>query len=83
MIGSQPSATSAVACTLLPMSDAHQIGMSLRTGWLISLSGLPSPVPSPSGSGTCTASPSYTSFSRRHTMRHTSMYSLMRVSGFS
>ena len=58
MIGSQPSACSAVASTLLPMSDAHQIGMSARTGWLMSLSGLPSPVPCPAGSGTFTASPS-------------------------
>ena len=32
-------------------SDATQIGMSARTGWLISFSGLPSPVPRPSGSG--------------------------------
>ena len=59
MIGSQPSATSAVASTLLPISDAHQIGMLDRTGWLMSLSGLPSPVPSPSGSGIWTVSPSY------------------------
>ena len=58
MTGSQPSACSAVACTLRPISDAHQIGISLRIGWLISFSGLPSPVPSPSGSGTRTAWPS-------------------------
>ena len=61
MIGSQPSATSAVASTLRPLSDAHQIGMSVRTGWLMSLSGLPSPVPSPAGSGIWTVSPSYSS----------------------
>ena len=65
------------------MSDAHQIGMSARTGWLISLSGLPRPVPCPAGSGTCTASPSYTTGSRRQVMRQMSMYSLMRVIGFS
>ena len=51
MIGSQPSAISAVAVTLRPFRLAHQIGISLRTGWLISFSGLPSPVPSPGGSG--------------------------------
>ncbi len=58
MIGSQPSAYWAVVSTLLPMSDAHQIGMSARTGWLMSFSGLPSPVPSSGGSGILTASPS-------------------------
>ena len=58
MIGSQPSAISAVASTLLPISDAHQIGIVDRTGWLMSLSGLPSPVPWPSGSGTWTVWPS-------------------------
>jgi hypothetical protein len=83
MIGSQPSAWAAVASTLLPMSDAHQMGMSARTGWLMSLSGLPRPVPWPAGSGTCTASPSYTTGSRRQVMRQMSMYSLIRVIGFS
>src|SRR5262249_47202795 len=72
----------AVACTALFVSDAHQIGIADRTGWLTILSGLPSPVPPPSGTGTFTVSPSYTSGSRFHTVRQTSMYSLMRVSGF-
>ena len=58
MTGSQPSACSAVASTLLPISDAHQMGMLERTGWLMSLSGLPSPVPSPAGNGTFTTRPS-------------------------
>jgi hypothetical protein len=83
MIGIHPSATSAVACTLLPMSDAHQIGTSARTGWLMSLSGLPRPVPCSGGSGICTVSPSNTSVSRRRTRRQTSMYSLILVIGFS
>ena len=51
MIGSQPSAISAVAVTLRPIKLAHQMGISLRTGWLMSFSGLPSPVPSPGGNG--------------------------------
>ncbi len=38
-----------LAVTLLPIRLAHQIGMSARTGWLISFSGLPSPVPCPAG----------------------------------
>ena len=37
--------TSAVAVTLSPMRLAHQIGMSVRTGWLMSFNGLPRPVP--------------------------------------
>ena len=57
--------------------------MSDRFGWLISFSGLPSPVPCPAGSGTCTVWPSYTTGSRCHTMRHTSMYSRMRGIGCS
>ena len=52
MIGSQPSACSAVASTLRPIRLAHQIGMFGRTGWLINFSGLPNPVPWPAGSGT-------------------------------
>ncbi len=44
-MGSQPSATSAVIATFFAPSEATQIGMRGRTGWLMILSGLPSPVP--------------------------------------
>ena len=57
-IGSQPSASLAVSVTLLPISEAQNTGMSARLGWLISLSGLPSPVPWPGGNGMCTVWPS-------------------------
>ena len=50
-IGSQPSATSAVMATFFSPRAATQIGMRGRTGWLINLRGLPSPVPSPGGRG--------------------------------
>ena len=83
MIGSHPSATSAVAATALPMSDAHQIGTASRTGRLISFSGLPRPVPSPSGSGMSIVCPWKSMTSRRTTRRTTSIVSLMRMSGFS
>ena len=72
-IGSQPSACCAVALTDRPIRLAQKIGMVSRTGWLISLSGLPSPVPSPSGSGTFTVGPSYTTFSRLRVIRQTLM----------
>ena len=82
-IGSQPSASCAVAVTLRPIRLAHQMGISWRTGWLISFSDLPRPVPCPSGSGTCTVCPLYSNFSRRQIIRQLSMYSLMRTIGFS
>ena len=82
-IGNHPSAWRAVAATLLPIRLAQNTGMSARFGWLISLSGLPRPVPWPAGSGTCTVWPSYTTGSRRHSIRHTSMYSRIRGIGCS
>lgn len=57
-IGSQPSARRAVSVTDLPITDAQKIGMSARTGWLISFSGLASPLPWSAGSGTVTTLPS-------------------------
>ena len=50
-MGSHPSATSAVMATFFSPSAATQIGIRGRTGWLISLRGLPSPVPSSGGQG--------------------------------
>ena len=83
-MGSQPSATSAVMATFFSPSAATQIGMRERTGWLISLSGLPRPVPSPAGSGMWYAAPSWVSgASRAHTSRQISMISRVRVSGRS
>ena len=83
-IGSQPSATSAVMATFFSPSAATQIGMRGRTGWLMSLSGLPSPVPSPGGKGMWYAAPSWVSgASRAHTSRQISMISRVRVSGRS
>ena len=82
MIGSQPSATSAVAATLLPISDAHQIGMSSRTGRLMSFSGLPRPVPSPSGSGMSRLAVVVEHLAAPH-LRHDLDVSLMRCIGFS
>ena len=53
-------------------------------GWLISFSGLPSPVPSPSGSGTVDRLAVVVDAPRGATiMRQTSMYSLIRCIGFS
>ncbi len=49
--GSHPSAISAVTSTFLGPNEAMYTGMLARLGWLISFSGLPSPVPSPSGRG--------------------------------
>ena len=57
-IGSQPLATRAVSATDLPIRLAQNTGMSARFGWLISFSGLPSPVPWPAGSGTWIVWPS-------------------------
>ena len=51
-IGSQPSAISAASATFFGPMAAMLIGIRSRTGWLISLSGLPRPVPRPAGSGT-------------------------------
>ncbi len=72
-MGIQPSAIRAVAATLLPLTLAQKIGTSGRTGWLMIFSGLPSPVPCPGGNGTCTVGPSYTTGSRRKTIRQTLM----------
>lgn len=49
-MGSQPSASSAASCTFFGPMAAITIGMRSRTGWLISLSGLPRPVPPSRGS---------------------------------
>ena len=54
-----------------------------RTGWLMSLSGLPSPVPWSAGSGIWYFFPSWTTFSRRHTLRQISITSRVRASGAS
>ena len=43
--GNHPLATSAVISTFFGPMDATQIGMSLRSGWVMSFRGLPSPVP--------------------------------------
>ena len=43
--GSHPSAISAVMATFFSPRAATQMGMRARTGWLMSLSALPSPVP--------------------------------------
>ena len=51
MIGSHPSASSAVISTFLSPSEAIQIGMVSRSGWSRILSGLPSPRPWSSESG--------------------------------
>ena len=50
-IGIQPSAISAASSTFFGPIAAMKIGMRSRTGWLMSLSGLPSPVPWSAGSG--------------------------------
>ena len=81
-MGSQPSATSAVISTFFGPSDATQMGMDGRTGWVSSLSGLPSPVPCPGGSGSWYR-PSLVRTSRRHTRRQMSMISRVRSSGRS
>ena len=57
-IGNHPSAYFAVFFTDWPIRLAQKIGMFSRTGWLISLSGLPRPVPWPSGSGIFVVGPS-------------------------
>ena len=43
-----------LASTESPISDAHHIGMSGRTGWLMIFSALPRLVPWPAGNGTWT-----------------------------
>src|SRR5260221_12803158 len=50
-IGCQPSASSAAISTFLGPSAATKIGIRSRTGWLISFSGLPSPVAWAGGGG--------------------------------
>ena len=49
-MGCQPSASSAASATFFGPSAAMTMGIRSRTGWLISFSGLPSPVPPSSGS---------------------------------
>ncbi len=50
-IGNQPSAISAASATFFGPSAPSTIGMSLRRGWTMALSGLPSPVPPGYGRG--------------------------------
>ena len=70
--------------TFFSPSAATQIGMRGRTGWLMILSGLPSPVPCPAGRGMWYAAPSWVSgASRAHTSRQISMISRVRASGRS
>ena len=57
--------------------------MRSRTGWVISFSGLPSPVPWSGGRGIVYALPSYWTRSRFQTWRQISMISRVRVSGLS
>ena len=83
-MGSHPSATSAVMATFFSPKAATQIGMRARTGWLINLSALPSPVPSPAGRGMWYEAPSWVSgASRAQTSRQISMISRVRPSGRS
>ncbi len=44
-IGNHPSAISAARATFLGPSAPRTMGMSLRRGWTMGLSGLPRPVP--------------------------------------
>ena len=51
-MGSQTSASSAASSTFFGPIAASITGICARTGWLMSFSGLPSPVPCSGGNGT-------------------------------
>ena len=83
MIGSQPSASSAVIWTFLSPSEAIQIGMVSRSGLTRIFSGLPSPRPLPGESGMSKNSLCESSGSRLRPDRTIRMTSRVRPSGFS